>query len=295
MIPQGWGNLGFTSGRRTYLGNRTVGGVPNSDHLTGRAADFTAPASVLRSRFGPNVKILDEGDHRHVSGLSDVPYYGNQGIKGLVNGVDTSAPQGKAMLQPKKPPVNPMPGSENPLLAMDNAPVSSMPLDGGQADMAGLSQMADPGKLKKGGVFGSGLSFGDILANGLVGFAAGMGNSAPLDAMTRAQIQEEDRNLARERLAAQVAMSQAKLREPPQFVQDAAAFARLPREQQRQIIEFRNAMYPVTADVQDESGATVRQIVPRQLPQTAPQAGAEEDGYVFLGGDPANPDNWRQK
>lgn len=77
-----------TSVRRTVAGNERVGGVAHSDHLSGDAVDFKPPKGMTMSQleaaavkyFGPNNRILNEGDHIHVHipGLHG-PLYGHQG------------------------------------------------------------------------------------------------------------------------------------------------------------------------------------------------------------------------
>jgi len=81
----------MTSGRRTAEGNAVVGGVPNSWHLTGDAADFVPTNGQTMDQLAQNLiklypqgKVLNEGGHVHLQmrGLN-APYFGINGTKGL--------------------------------------------------------------------------------------------------------------------------------------------------------------------------------------------------------------------
>lgn len=287
--PAGWGALGFTSGRRTYRGNRLVGGVTNSGHLTGTAADFTAPLSVLQARF-PGHHILDEGDHRHVSGLSDVPYYGRQGIAGLVNGVDTTAHQGAGMLQPRKARPNlaamsQVVGGIDPL-----GPMSAIP----QPAMAQAPQMppqeAPPVPMQPHRPKLNGAAIAGILGDALAAYGGQRGVFAPMMADQRHEEAEDNR--FQQRLAAEIEERRRRAMEPPQEFQTADYFNQLPPEARQRFLSARDAISPIVADIAQPDGSVRRSIIPRGQ-MSGPQPGVVEDGYVFVGGDPADPNNWR--
>lgn len=77
----------MTSGRRTPEGNRIVGGVPNSAHLSGRAVDYDGPdlnavLGEVRKLPGHRKSFIHNG-HVHAEGDWQVPYFGKRGTYGL--------------------------------------------------------------------------------------------------------------------------------------------------------------------------------------------------------------------
>lgn len=70
-------------------GNRIVGGVPDSAHLRGDAADYDGPdlnalLDEVQGYYGPSARVFIHRDHVHAQrpGLN-APYYGRRGTTGL--------------------------------------------------------------------------------------------------------------------------------------------------------------------------------------------------------------------
>lgn len=83
--PRKLKNGTMTSGRRTVKGNRAVGGVDGSKHLTGEAVDYDGPnlGALLREVQaipGTRRAFIHDG-HVHGEGDWDVPYFGNRGTQ----------------------------------------------------------------------------------------------------------------------------------------------------------------------------------------------------------------------
>jgi hypothetical protein len=182
------------------------------------------------------------------------------------------------------------------LADLASPPLSTPPINGEQPSNLGQSPMTLAGlaspqipdvPTKKPSPFTAGNILG-VLGDALMAYGGLPPQFAP--ALRHQREDDKQAELARERLATEVQLAQKKAMEPPQWLQDATIFNRLPDQQKQTVLDYRNAMFPVVADFQGPDGSVVRRAVPRQLP---PRAGAVEDGYVFLGGDPADPSNWR--
>jgi hypothetical protein len=80
----------MTSGRRTVEGNRAVGGVPGSAHISGRSADYAGgdlKVILAAARKLPGIKKAfihnaGSGAHVHTEGEGwNVPYFGKNGTR----------------------------------------------------------------------------------------------------------------------------------------------------------------------------------------------------------------------
>lgn len=82
----------ITSGVRDAQHNAEVGGVPNSQHLTGTAADVVIPpdqkAQFIQDAKAQGLQPIDEGDHVHLQNPN-----GGAGISGVRLAVGTPAPK----------------------------------------------------------------------------------------------------------------------------------------------------------------------------------------------------------
>jgi hypothetical protein len=133
-----------------------------------------------------------------------------------------------------------------------------------------------------------------ILGDALAAYGGQRGVFAPM--MMQQQQDDRQDNRFQQQLAARIEMERqqalAKAQEPPSWLRDATIFNQLPPEQRNQVLGYRDAMFPVIADIAQPDGSVMRTKIPRG---GAPEAGAVEDGYIFLGGDPGDPSNWRRQ
>lgn len=73
FAPSGIPGETITSTRRSAARNKSVGGVSNSYHLTGRARDSIPPPGMSMGEYhrqlkalNPHLDVINEGDHIHM-------------------------------------------------------------------------------------------------------------------------------------------------------------------------------------------------------------------------------------
>lgn len=132
----------------------------------------------------------------------------------------------------------------------------------------------------------------DIALGAMNGFLAAEGNPMGLAYFRNKQDEaqnEREMSFARERWAQQLEAQRqerlAKASEPPAVVRDAEQFFGLPRDVQQRVIDYRNAMSPVLADITRPDGSVIRQQVPRSLPAPSQDDAVSELQQAVASGD----------
>jgi hypothetical protein len=150
------------------------------------------------------------------------------------------------------------------------------------ADLAlPAANVKQPSKLNLGNILG-------VLGDALMAYGGLQPQFGP--GLRRQQEDQRAQDFDREKFNAQIQLAQQKALEPPQWLQDAQTYAALSDPQKQMVNSYRDVVNPVVADTQEPNGSVFRRVFPRQV---APHPGTVDSGYMFLGGDPADPKNWR--
>jgi hypothetical protein len=256
---------------------------PRSYHNVGQAFDvapipgvgFNDYVNNLKSHGVNVVEALDEASH---------PAFDTTGPNWhIAFGGAQVAPQ-----QKKKPTLASMaapqadPQMQQPL-GLDAQPLAQMQAPMSLGDLVQSPNLKAPSKFNLGNIAG-------VLGDALMAY----GGMKPEFGPMLAQQQQDDKMYAydREKLNAELQAQRDKALEPPSWLTDAATYQALPDAQKTAVNQFFDARNPVVADQQNADGSVVRRVYPRQVP---PHPGTVDGGYVFMGGDPGNPANWRKQ
>jgi len=79
----------------------------------------------------------------------------------------------------------------------------------------------------------------------------------------------------------------------PDWLGEAQAFNALPPDQKAMVAQFKDVMSPIAVSGPQGTVRVPRLYGQQQAPQVQP--GTVQDGYIFMGGDPANPASWRKQ
>lgn len=285
-----WPNARITSGYRSPS-SRLGRANPRSYHNLGSPTDphayDVAPipgvsyADYIKGLKGAGIDLLETRDEQ----AHPLPWTTGPNWHTAFN------PQGQSnMLQPRKPKAKP---NQAPL-QMAEAPMPDM----AQGSLAPTDDTLSPlvkdiPKVGKGGIFGSGLNGWDLV--GILGDSYLEANGKDGVYLPAKQQHQQDQ-YDREKWSAILEQKRQEALAPPQQFQNADYYNNLPKPDQQRYLGAQDAMNPIVADIVQPDGSVRRSVIPRGgMSQAGPQPGAEEDGYIFMGGDPANPQNWRPR
>lgn len=188
---------------------------------------------------------------------------------------------GQPPMPPQMPPVS--------LASLMNAPmqtnINAAPVQPSLGALSGgLPQGQIPAKSQS--KFTAGNIMG-VLGDALSAYGGRQPTFAPF--LREQQMLGQQQNFEREKFNQELAMRMYAMTHPEKFM-EANAFANADPQTRQNFVDFENVSNPQVADTQLQNGSFVRNIIPRVLP---PKVGEVRQGYQFMGGDPAQQNNWK--
>lgn len=292
-LRQSFPNIRITSGARDP--NSRLGRAnPRSWHNQGKAWDTAPVEGLTYDQYVDRIKqdgwdvleARDEvknpskhatGPHWHVAvgGRKEPQVNGLASLFGQQPQMPQQQPQGLAELLSQ--------GAIQPQMPELTAPQANLP---------------KPGAFAKGGKGWEILGIiGDALqtaGGGQATYAPYVMNQRDLETDGRRRLEEYQRE-RQDKLSDWLFQQTWQINNPekPAMVRDLEAWRSMTPEQQAEYARMQDVRNPIAV-----SGPQGTYRVPRgfgQQPTNSIQPGAVEDGYVYVGGDPANPSSWRQQ